>query len=190
MKKHPVLFKLFCAACILSMSLSAAACSDSNTSSSSKSPEVTVAADGYQLPYEYNDGYEAKLNTIDDSYYVTTATNINGSNKTVHFKTTKTEDEVKKYYNDYFETLIPVVPQNENDDSKGYYDSEKRLIVYNLVVWTADGMTNYKMGTKPCDDIESDDVWKVADKNDNSSDDADKSESSKAELNSGEEPKE
>lgn len=186
MKKHYTPIKLLCAAFAVTMSLSAAACTSNTTdSSSSTEPAVTVGADGYQLPYEYTDGYEAKFKTIDSSYYLTSATDKNG-NKTVHFKTDKTQDEVKGFYDDYFKSLTPVVPKDENDNSKGYYDSEKRLVIYNLIVWEADGKTNYKMGTRPCDDINSDEVWKLADSDNASSDTKDsdnKADNSSAEPN-------
>ena len=69
--------------------------------------------------------------------------------------------DVKEYYDKYFADLVPVRPKDKNDISTGYYDKEKRLVIYNLYIWTANGETNYKMGTKACDDINSDDIWEV-----------------------------
>ena len=91
---------------------------------------------------------------------MTTATDEDG-NKTIHFKTSETEEQVKEYYDKYFADLVPVSPKDKNDISTGYYDKEKRLVIYNLYIWTANGETNYKMGTKACDDINSDDIWEV-----------------------------
>lgn len=154
MKIKKKLSKLLCSALIAAMCVATTACS----SSQSTSQQVKVPADGYQLPYEYSDGYTAKLNTTDDTTYMIMSTDLIG-NKIVHFKTEKSEDEVRKYYDDYFATLEEVKLKNENDKTPGYFDKDKRLIMYNLVVWTADGKTNYQLSSEACDDIADSKNW-------------------------------
>lgn len=155
MKIKKILSKLFCAVTIIAMCVTATACSSSPSSTESKVP-----ADGYQLPYEYSDGYTAKLKTTDDTTYLVTSTDLIG-NKVVQFKTDKSEDEVKKYYDDYFANLEEVKLKNEKDKTPGYFDKDKRLIMYNLVVWTADGKTNYKLNCEACDNISESKNWEA-----------------------------
>lgn len=151
MKIKSILSKLMCASLAVAMAVTAAACSSNDNS---------VPADGYQLPYEYSDGYKAKLNTTDDTEYVISSTDLIG-NKVVHFTTLKSEDEVKKYYDDYFATLQEVKPKDDSDDVVGYYDKDKRLIMYNLIIWTADNKTNYKMGCEACDNLADSENWEA-----------------------------
>lgn len=158
MKIKKVLSKLLCAAVIATMCFATAACSSSNSSTSSN--EAKVPADGYQLPYEYDDGYKAKLKTTDDTTYLVTSTDLIG-NKIVQFKTDKSEDEVRKYYDDYFATLEEVKLKNEKDKTPGYFDKDKRLIMYNLVVWTADGKTNYQLSCEACDNLPDSENWEA-----------------------------
>lgn len=155
MKINNILSKLFCAILIIVMCVASTACSSSPSSTESKVP-----ADGYQLPYEYSDGYKAKLKTTDDTAYLVTSTDLIG-NKVVHFKTDKSEDEVKKYYDDYFANLEEVKLKNEKDKTPGYFDKDKRLIMYNLVVWSADGKTNYKLSCEACDNISESKNWEA-----------------------------
>ncbi|MCI6616450.1 hypothetical protein [Ruminococcus sp.] len=155
MKINNIFSKLFCAILIIFMCVASTACSSSPSSTESKVP-----ADGYQLPYEYSDGYTAKLKTTDDTTYLVTSTDLIG-NKVVHFKTDKSEDEVKKYYDDYFANLEEVKLKNEKDKTTGYFDKDKRLIMYNLVVWSADGKTNYKLSCEACDNISESKNWEA-----------------------------
>ena len=87
MKIKQMISKLICIAVIAAMCTTMVACSSSQ--------EAKVSADGYQLPYEYSDGYTAKLKTTDDTTYLITSTDLIG-NKVVQFKTDKSEEEVKK----------------------------------------------------------------------------------------------
>lgn len=151
-----ILSKLLCAAVIATMCIAATACSSSNSSSA----ESKVSADGYELPYEYSDGYTAKLKTTDETTYLVTSTDLIG-NKVVQFKTDKSEEEVKKYYDDYFDTLEEVKLKNEKDKTPGYFDKDKRLIMYNLVVWTADGKTNYQLSCEACDNLSDSENWEA-----------------------------
>lgn len=155
MKISKIISKLLCAVTIIAMCVTATACSSSSSSTESKVP-----ADGYQLPYEYSDGYTAKLKTTDDTTYLVTSTDLIG-NKVVQFKTDKSEDEVKKYYDDYFAKLEEVKLKNEKDKTPGYYDKDKRLIMYNLVVWTADGKTNYQLSCEACDNLSESKNWEA-----------------------------
>lgn len=155
MKISKIFSKLFCAVTIIAMCVTATACSSSPSSTESKVP-----ADGYQLPYEYSDGYTAKLKTTDDTTYLVTSTDLIG-NKVVQFKTDKSENEVKKYYEDYFASLEEVKLKNEKDKTPGYFDKDKRLIMYNLVVWTADGKTNYRLSSESCDNLSESKNWET-----------------------------
>lgn len=119
---------------------------------------ATVSKDGYALPFTYKDGFQATLKTAPDSQYVTESETKSGA-KVIHFTTTQSEDEVKGFYDAYFKKLKPVKPKDPKDDSKGYYDLEGKIIVFNLVVWTADGKTNYKLGCAQCPDIMQNEVW-------------------------------
>lgn len=153
MKIKSILSKFILSAVIAAVALSSAACSSSK--------ETPVPADGYQLPYEYSDGYTAKLKTADDTYYLVSSTDLIG-NKVVHFTTDESEEAVKSYYDEYFSTLPKLKLKDETDDTVGYYDEDKRLIMYNLIVWTADGKTNYKMGCEACENIEENEHWELA----------------------------
>ena len=155
MKISKFFSKLFCAVTIIAMCVTATACSSSSSSKDGKVP-----ADGYQLPYEYSDGYTAKLKTTDDTTYLVTSTDLIG-NKVVQFKTDKSENEVKKYYDDYFASLEEVKLKNEKDKTPGYFDKDKRLIMYNLVVWTADGKTNYQLSCEACDNLSESKNWEA-----------------------------
>lgn len=169
MKFKKVLSKLICAAMILTLSVSAVACSSDSSSNStvsssshvvSKIPQEKVPDDGYELPYEYSDGYKAKLNTIEDTTYMTFSTDSLG-NKNIHFKTEKSEEEVKKYYDDYFSKLQEVKAKEEINDTKAYYDKDKKLIMYNLIIWTADGKTNYRIGCEACENLADNKNWEA-----------------------------
>lgn len=155
MKIKKALSKLLCAAVIATMCFTTAACSSSTSSNQAKVP-----ADGYELPYEYSDGYTAKLKTTDDTTYLVTSTDLIG-NKVVQFKTEKSENEVREYYNDYFASLEEVKLKDESDKTPGYFDKDKRLIMYNLVVWTADGKTNYQLSCEACDNLADSKNWEA-----------------------------
>ncbi len=135
-----ILSKLFCCIIALTMVLCTSACADRNA----------IPPEGYELPYTYSDNYEAKLKTVEDSTYVTTSTDLIG-NKIVHLTTSQSEEYVKTFYDKYFSTLTQVKRTDDSDDTIGYYDEESRLIIYNLVVWTADGETNYRLQSEACD---------------------------------------
>ena len=65
---------------------------------------------------------------------------------TFHLTTDKSVDEVQKFYDEYFAKLPKVKAKKKTDETTGYYDKDKRMIIFNFYVWTADGKTNYKMG--------------------------------------------
>lgn len=153
---------LLCCAVIFAVLLTACSgASDNNgknTSATTKPEAVYFTDEGYQLPYSYDDGYKAYLKVADKSEYETQSTVPTGG-KVVHLTTELSEDEVRAYYEEYFKTLMPVKAKKETDKSVAYYDAENRLVVFNLYVWTVDGVTNYKLGSVPCDDIEKDSYW-------------------------------
>ncbi len=153
MKIVSIVKKIVSALMVLVIAVSASACS-----SSTSNINTSIGPDGYELPYMYNDGFKAKLKTVDDTSYFGVFTDLIG-NKIIHLTTDKSEDEVKKYYNDYFSTLEEVELKDKTDDTKGYFDKDGRIIVYNLVVWTADGKTNYKMSCEQCENIADSKYW-------------------------------
>lgn len=160
MKISAIIKRSACVACALTIALTCAACGCSKKEKKAASNVGHLTSDGYELPYEYSDGYVAVAKVVDDSEYETVSTSPNGS-MVFHLTTSKTEDEVKKFYDDYFKNLQEVKAKKETDHSVGYYDPEKRLIVYNLVVWKANGVTNYKFGAEACDDLKDNETWEV-----------------------------
>ena len=155
MKIKTAILRASCAALAICMAALTAACS-----CSSKPSSTLVPADGYELPYSYDDGYKSKLKTVDDTNFLIEETDLIG-NQVIRLTTKKSEQEVKDYYDRYFSGLQEVVSKREGSDTVGYFDPDKRLIMYNLIVWTADGVTNYKMGTEACSKIEDSKNWKA-----------------------------
>lgn len=153
-KLIPVFFCLFAA---VFSALALSACSGKKKESSNVG---RLTSEGYELPYEYEDGYKAVMKVPDNSQYVTISTTP-GGNKVFHLKTTLSEDEVSAFYDEYFSTLEEVKPIKESDDSVGYFDKDARMILFNLDVWTADGTTNYKLGAEACDKIEDSKIWQT-----------------------------
>lgn len=151
MNKKSLTSKIVCALIAVIMALSASACSDKGKA---------VPKDGYELSYVYNDGYKAKLKTTDNTKFLNNSTD-NIGNQNIHLTTEKAEQEVQEYYDEYFATLVEVELKDQTDDTIGYFDESNRLIIYNLVVWTADGKTNYKMSCAQCEDITNNTHWKL-----------------------------
>lgn len=141
------------------MLLSFAACGPHQGVSTAKYAE-NMTDKGYKLPYEYDDGYTAYLKLSDESKYKTMRTTVSGAT-VVHLTTTKSEAEIREFYDDYFKDLPKVKAKLETDESVGYYDEENREVVFNLNVWTVDGMTNYSIGASKCEDIENDPTWEL-----------------------------
>ena len=163
MNASKIIKRVLCLALAAAMLFSAASCSKRKKTE----PLVTTPQfgefieGGYELPYEFADGFKAVMQIPPHSQYETVDTTPSGS-KNIHLNTTLTEDEVRKFYEIYFDNMEKVVPIAENDSSTGYYDKDIRLVLFNLNVWTADGKTNYKIGTMPCEDINANKVWKLA----------------------------
>ena len=161
MKKSTLALRIACVSCALLTILSATACRRNKTvtpSSNSASSFGSLTSNGYELPYDYEDGYSAMMKVPEGSEYVTVSTTP-GGNKVLHFTTTKSVDEVNDFYQEYFDTLVEVKAKKETDSSVGYFDEEARLILFNLNVWVADGKTNYKLGTEACEKIEDSELW-------------------------------
>ncbi len=168
MKKNKTICKILCIAMGLVMASCATACSSSGNvvtptagSNVSATERPTIPDEGYKVDYTYDDGFEATVKTVEDSKYMNDSVDILG-NRTVHFITSKPEAEVNAFYDSYFATLQRVKPKDENDDTIGYYDKDNRMIIYNLIVWTADGNTNYKMGCEQCEDLSKNETWVAA----------------------------
>ena len=161
MKISTILTRGACVVCALTIALTCAACGCSKKSDKKSTSDVgKITSEGYELPYKYSDGYVAVAKIVDGSEYETVSTSPNGS-KVFHLTTSKTEDEVNKFYEEYFKDLPEVKAKKETDHSVGYYDKDKRLIIYNLVVWKANGTTNYKFGAEACDDINDNETWEI-----------------------------
>lgn len=112
-----------------------------------------LTSKGYELPYAYEDGYKAVVPAVDNSEFFT-ASKTPGGNMTFHLTTDKSVEEVQKFYDAYFAKLPKVKAKKTTDETTGYYDKDKRMIIFNFYVWTADGKTNYKMGAEACDKLE------------------------------------
>lgn len=150
-----IISKVTCAALTVAMTFCAVACS-----SGKDAKNTTVPSDGYELPYQYNDDYTAKLKTIENTNYLVTSTDLL-SNKVIQFTTKQSEDEVNAFYDEYFAGLQEVKRTDGSDNITGYFDVEKRLIMYNLIVWTADGKTNYKMACESCEKLSDSENWEA-----------------------------
>ena len=159
--------RIVCVLCALAFVFALTACNKDKKSKevdeakSSVSSNVGKVTDkGYELPYTYPDGYVAVAKIVDDSTYKTVET-TELENTRYWLTTTKSVDEVKKFYEDYFKTLQPVKAKKSTDKSVAYFDKDKRIIISNLTVWTADNETNYKFGIEPCEKLEDSTVWEA-----------------------------
>ena len=156
-----------CIACAAAAVLSFSACGKNKKAEVSEvnpwsvSDPGKMVSGGYELPYDYSDNYKAIMKVVDGSEFKT-ASKTPAGNIVFHFTTSKTEDEVKKLYDDYFATLPKVKAKNKNDISPGWFDKEKRMVLFNLNIWTADGKTNYKLGAEACDKLEDSATWEKA----------------------------
>lgn len=159
--------KFICVGCAAVMVLALTACSKKQAEVSVAASNSMVLADpghltaeGYELPYTYDDGYKAVVEVVGNSEYVT-ANKTPGGNMVFHLTTDKSEKEVKDFYDAYFAKLQKVKAKAQGDNSTGYFDKDKRLIIYNLYVWTANGKTNYKMGAEACDKLEDSKIFEA-----------------------------
>lgn len=165
MKSLHTFNKIACLICSLAIGFAMTACAkekkakvDVPQSTSSNVGKVT--SEGYELPYTYPDGYVAVAKILDDSTFKSVE-NTGLENTRYWLTTTKSADEVQAFYDEYFKTLQPVKAKKTTDKSSAYFDKDKRIIISNLTVWTADGETNYKFGIEPCDKLEDSEVWKA-----------------------------
>ena len=141
---------------------SASACGKKKNVTSATTPTFGQFTDkGYELPYEYKDGYRATMKVPKNTKYVTVSTTP-GGNKVVHMTTTESEDAVKKFYDGYFKELVKLKAVKKTDKSVAYYDKAARLILFNLTVWNADNQTNFSLGTQACDKLEEATLWEKA----------------------------
>lgn len=129
---------------------SATACSSAN--STKPTTPAVFTDEGYQTPSTYNDGSNVYVKTIDNTGYKTKFTDKAG-NPNYHFDTEKSEADVITFYDDYFGGLEEVKPKDKKSKAIGYFDKDRKMIIYNLIVWTADNKTNYKMSCELCDTI-------------------------------------
>lgn len=157
MKTTSVIKRILCVACAAVMVVSVTACGNRK----SKTDNGKLTSNGYELPFEFSDGEKEYMPVVENSVYETVST-TKGGGKVVHLSTIKSKEEVQAFYDAYFEGKPAVKPKMETDTSTGYYDEEHHLVVFNLNIWTADGMTNYKMGCAKCEDITNDAVWRLA----------------------------
>ena len=167
MKLRSILIKSICFVCLSALALAFAGCGKSKNSACVDDNPFAVSnpgkltSKGYELPFEYPDDYKAIIEVLPDSEYLTAETNPGGNLK-FHLTTTKSEKEVKDFYDNYFKGLQKVKAKSPTDTSVGYFDKNKRIIIFNLYVWTADGKTNYKMGAEQCDKLENSELFEAA----------------------------
>lgn len=119
-----------------------------------------LTSQGYELPYTYDDGYKAVIEVVGNCEYVT-AEKTPGGNMVFHLTTDKSKEEVQAFYDAYFKGLQKVQAKAQGDNSTGWFDKEKRLIIYNFYVWTANGKTNYKMAAEACDKLEDSKIFEA-----------------------------
>lgn len=158
--------RIFCVGCAAVLALSITACGKNKTAtttSSVSSPFLVedtgrIVKEGYEMPYQYSDGYKAVAMIPDNSTYQT-ATKTPAGNIKFQLTTTESLSKVKSLYNNYFAKLPKVKAKAKTDKSTGYYDKEKRLIIFNFHAWTADGKTVYSFGAAQCEDISKNQVW-------------------------------
>ena len=166
MKLRSILIKSICFVCLSALAVAFAGCGKSKNSASVDDNPFAVSnpgkltSKGYELPFEYPDDYKAIIEVLPNSEYLT-AEKTPGGNLKFHLTTTKSEKEVKDFYDNYFKGLQKVKAKSPTDTSVGYFDKNKRLIIFNLYVWTADGKTNYKMGAEQCDKLENSELFEA-----------------------------
>lgn len=152
-----------CVALAALMLFSAASCRNKKTVSTSATPTFGHFTEkGYELPYEYSDGYKAAMKVPLNSSFLNVSTTPTG-NKVVHMTCEQSVDAVKKFYDAYFKDLVKLKAVKETDKSVAYYDKDARLVLFNLTVWVANNMTNFSLGTQACDKLEDSTQWKKAD---------------------------
>lgn len=171
MKSRSLIIKSICFVCLFAIAGVFAGCGKGNSSAAVSANDENpfavsdpgkLTSKGYELPFEYEDDYKAIIEVLPNSKYVT-AEKTPGGNLKFHLTTTKSEKEVNDFYNNYFKGLQKVKAKKATDTSTGYYDKKKRLIIFNLNVWTADGVTNYKMGAEQCDKLEDSKLFEAVD---------------------------
>ena len=166
MKLRSILIKSICFVCLSALALAFAGCGKSKSSASVDDNPFAVSnpgkltSKGYELPFEYPDDYKAIIEVLPNSEYLT-AEKTPGGNLKFHLTTTKSEKEVNDFYDNYFKGLQKVKAKSPTDTSVGYFDKNKRIIIFNLYVWTADGKTNYKMGAEQCDKLENSELFEA-----------------------------
>ena len=157
--------RIVCLLCALALGLALSACGKEksakvNVSQKASSNVGKVTSEGYELPYTYPDGYVAVAKIVDGSTYKTVeSTEL--QNTRYWLTTSKSVDEVQAFYDEYFKTLQPVKAKKTTDKSVAYFDKDKRIIISNLTVWTADNETNYKFGIEPCEKLEDSTIWEA-----------------------------
>lgn len=166
MKLRSILIKSICFVCLSALAVAFAGCGKSKNSASVDDNPFAVSnpgkltSKGYELPFEYPDDYKAIIEVLPNSEYLT-AEKTPGGNLKFHLTTTKSEKEVNDFYDNYFKGLQKVKAKSPTDTSVGYFDKNKRIIIFNLYVWTADGKTNYKMGAEQCDKLENSELFEA-----------------------------
>ena len=163
MKASKIIIRILCVGMAALTLVSASACGKKKTATNATKPTFGhFTSKGYELPYEYSDGYRATMKVPSDSTYETVSTTP-GGNKVVHLKTSHNEGTVKQFYEVYFKELVKVKAKKETDHSVGYFDKDARLILFNFKVWTADDVTNFSLGTEACEKLEDSKLWEKAD---------------------------
>lgn len=174
MKTVSIVKRALCILCAAALIVALSACGkEKKTAKTSVAPTTDVTNPfaaketgkltdkGYELPYEYTDGYKAVFPVPGKCEFLTTSTTP-GGNMTFHLTTDKTEKEVKDFYNDYFSKLQKVKAKQKTDESVGYFDKDRRIILFNLNVWNASNKTNFKLGAEQCEKLEDSKIFEAA----------------------------
>lgn len=172
-----------CVAMAALMVCSAASCGKKKNVTSATAPTFGhFTSKGYELPYDYKDGYRATMKVPTGCEYMNVTTTP-GGNKVVYMTSPLSVDEVNKFYDKYFKELVKLKAVKKTDKSVAYFDEAARLILFNLNVWTADGKTTFSIGTQACDKLEDATLWEKAEnkKSKNSKTESSKTENGKTE---------
>ena len=96
-----------CLLCAAALVAALTACGKNKKKAGVREPNPYALSDpgeltskGYELPYEYEDGYKAVVPAVENSEFFT-ASKTPGGNMTFHLTTDKSVDEVQKFYDEY-----------------------------------------------------------------------------------------
>lgn len=144
MKNKLYFFKSFIAAAvIIGLIFSVCGCSS-----------VTVKSE-YDVPISFDDGFVSKIKVPDNTEYVGEVGLLG-----MQFETSLSEDEVQRFYNDYFSTLRQVYKNGRVDENVKYcYDKEQRMIYSQLNIYKYRDKTRFELSFDKCEDLNTSEEW-------------------------------